>query len=85
MTQIRDENLLLSIALVLKELREEMGVSQHDVYMETGVHIGRIEALKTNPSVCSLSVLLKYFRIKLSEFYLKVEDRDLFVPYNEDY
>ena len=85
MTQIRDENLLLSIALVLKELREEMGVSQHDVYMETGVHIGRIEACKTNPSVCSLSVLLKYFRIKLSEFYLKVEDRDLFVPYNEDY
>jgi transcriptional regulator with XRE-family HTH domain len=85
MTQIRDENLLLSIALVLKELREEMGVSQHDVYMETGVHIGRIEACKTNPSVCSLSVLLKYFRIKLSEFYLKVEDRDLFVPYNEGY
>lgn len=85
MTQIRDEKLLLSIALVLKELRENMEVSQHDVYMETGVHIGRIEACKTNPSVCSLSVLLKYFRIKLSEFYLKVEERDLFVPYNEDY
>ena len=85
MTQIRDEKLLLSIALVLKELREEMGVSQHEVYMDTGVHIGRIEACKTNPSVCSLSVLLKYFRIKLSEFYIKVEGRELFVPYNKDY
>lgn len=85
MTQIRDEQLLLSIALVFKELREDMGVSQHEVYMDTGVHIGRIEACKTNPSVCSLSVLLKYFRIKLSEFYLKVEDRNLIAPYDDDY
>jgi transcriptional regulator with XRE-family HTH domain len=84
MTQTRDENLLLSIALVLKELREDKGVSQHDVYIDTGVHIGRIEALKTNPSVCSLSVLLKYFRIKLSEFYVKVEKRNLIQPYDEN-
>jgi transcriptional regulator with XRE-family HTH domain len=79
----RDENLLLSIALVFKELREDMGVSQQEVCKITGVHIGRIEALKTNPSVSSITVLLKYFRINLSEFYIKVEKRNLFRPYNE--
>jgi len=83
MAQIRDDKLLLSIALVLKELREDLGVSQHDVYIETNVHIGRIETCKSNPSVCTMSVLLKYFRIKASEFYLKVENRHLIVPYNE--
>ena len=84
MPQLRDDKLLLSIALVLKELREDRGVSQHDVYYETGVHIARIENGKSNPSVSTLSVLLKYFRIKASEFYLKVEKRNLFIPYDKE-
>jgi transcriptional regulator with XRE-family HTH domain len=84
MPQLRDDKLLVSIALVLKELREDRGVTQHDVYFETGVHIGRIENGKSNPSVSTLSVLLKYFRIKLSEFYALVEQRQLFTPYDEE-
>ena len=85
MAQIRDDKLLLSIALVLKELREDRGVSQQEVYLETNIHIGRIETCKTNPSVSTLSELLKYFRIKMSEFYIKVEKRELFVPYDQDF
>ena len=81
---MRDDKLLVSIALVLKELRENRGVTQHDVYFETGVHIGRIENGKSNPSVSTLSVLLKYFRIRLSEFYVMVEQRNLFTPYDDD-
>ena len=84
MPQLRDDKLLLSIALVLKELREELGVTQHDVYFETGVPIGRIENGKSNPSVSTLSVLLKYFKIKLSEFYIKVEKRNLITPYDQE-
>jgi|RhiMetdeSRZDD1v2_1073273.scaffolds.fasta_scaffold55854_6 transcriptional regulator with XRE-family HTH domain len=84
MPQMRDDKLLISIALVLKELRESRSVSQQDVYLETNVHIGRIENGKTNPSVSTLSVLLKYFRIRMSEFYTMVEQRELFVPYDDE-
>ena len=84
MPQLRDDKLLISIALVLKELREERGVTQHDVYYETGVHIARIENRKSNPSVSTLSVLVKYFGIKNSEFYLKVEKRSLIIPYDQE-
>lgn len=81
---MRDDKLLISIALVLKELRESRGVSQHDVYFETNVHIGRIENCRINPSVSTLAVLLKYFRIKTSEFYAMVEQRELFMPYDDE-
>ncbi|HUQ66614.1 MAG TPA: helix-turn-helix transcriptional regulator [Flavitalea sp.] len=84
MAQIRDDKLLLSIALVLKELREDRGVSQQEVYLETNIHIGRIETCKLNPSVCTMFVLLKYFRIKMSEFYLKVEKRKLITFYDDE-
>ena len=66
MPHMRDDKLLLSIALVLKELRESRGVSQQDVYLETNVHIGRIENRKINPSVSTLALLLKYFRISVT-------------------
>ena len=84
MAQMRDDKLLLSIALVLKELRDNRGVSQHDVYFETNVHIARIENCKINPSVSTLSVLLKYFKIKMSEFYAMVEQRELILPYDDE-
>jgi transcriptional regulator with XRE-family HTH domain len=84
MPQNRDHKLLISIALVLKELRESRGVSQQDVYLDTNVHIGRIENGKVNPSVSTLALLLKYFRIKMSEFYMMVEERQLIVPYDDE-
>ena len=84
MPQMTDDKLLISIALVLKELRESRGVSQHDVYFETNVHIGRIENRRINPSVSTLAVLLKYFKIKTSDFYAMVEQRELFMPYDDE-
>ena len=84
MPQTKDHNLLVSIALVLKELREIRGVSQQDVYIETNVHIGRIENGRVNPSVSTLAVLLKYFKVKMSEFYVMVEQRELIVPYDQE-
>ena len=75
MSHIRDDKLLLCIALVLKELREARGVSQQDVFLETNVHIGRIETCKSNVTVSTLLVLLKFFNIKMSEFYMRVELR----------
>lgn len=73
MGQIRDKKLLQKIALVVKELREEVDLSQEDVYNETNIHIGRIETAKANLSISTLSALCKFFKIKLSDFLKRVE------------
>lgn len=62
------------MALVIKQLREEKGLSQEEVYNETNIHIGRIETARANLTVSTLAGLCKYFKIKLSEFFRKVED-----------
>lgn len=73
MGQIRDNKLLQKIALVVKQLREEKGVSQEEVYNETNIHIGRIETAKANVTVSTLGALCRYFKVSLSEFHKKVE------------
>lgn len=73
MTQIRETRLLQKIALVIKQLREDKEVSQEEVYNDTNIHIGRIETSKANVSVSTLSALCKYFKIKISDFFKKVE------------
>jgi ribosome-binding protein aMBF1 (putative translation factor) len=74
MGQLRDTKLLKKIALVVKELREENGMTQEDVYNEINIHIGRIETSKANLTVSTLSTLCKFFKIKLSEFHRRVEE-----------
>jgi len=74
MSQIRDTKLLQRIALVAKQLREEKGLTQEDVYNETNIHIGRIETAKANLSVSTLSALCKYYKVKVSEFFKMMEN-----------
>lgn len=74
MAQIRDTKLLQKISIVIKQLREEKGVSQEDVYNDLNIHIGRIETAKSNLSVSTLSALSKYFKIKLSDLHKMIEE-----------
>ena len=74
MSQYRDKKLLQKIAVILKELRDEAGLIQADVYDETKIHIGRIETAKANLSISSLSVLCRYYKIPMSDFFKKVEN-----------
>lgn len=73
MAQVRDDKLIRKIAISLKKVREEKGLSQEEVYNESNVHIGRIESGKANPTVSTISTLCKYYKIKLSDFYKIVE------------
>lgn len=75
MSQVRDDKMLLRIALVLKDLRDEYGLSQEAVYNDTGIHIARIEACQSNPSVSTIGELTRYFKIKMSEFFERVESK----------
>ncbi|MEJ0103704.1 MAG: helix-turn-helix transcriptional regulator [Bacteroidota bacterium] len=74
MGQYRDKKLLQKIAVILKELRDETGLVQTDVYDETRVHIGRIETAKANLSISTLSLLCKFYKISMSDFFKKVEN-----------
>jgi DNA-binding XRE family transcriptional regulator len=73
MAQVRDQKLIGKIALALKQLREEKGLSQEEVYNETNIHIGRIETGKANPTISTLSVLCKYYKLRLPQFFDLVE------------
>ena len=73
MEQIRNTILLQKIAIVIKELREAKNLTQEDVYIDTNIHIGRIETARCNTSISTLAAICKYFKISLSEFFIMVD------------
>ncbi|WP_366521556.1 helix-turn-helix transcriptional regulator [uncultured Alistipes sp.] len=70
MGQTRCNNVLLqAIAAKLRQLRKERKLSQIDVYIDTDIHIGRIEQGKTNITVTTLSDICDYYKISLEDFF----------------
>jgi transcriptional regulator with XRE-family HTH domain len=74
MVQVKDKLLLKKIALCLKDLRSDKGITLDDFYVDTGVHLGRIERGKTNISISTLSKICNYFNISLLGFFTLLED-----------
>jgi len=68
-----NEDLLLKIAKKIKQLREDEGVSQNTFYIDTDIHIARIETGRLNITVSTLQVICNYFGISLSEFFRNIE------------
>lgn len=68
----RDIKLIKKIALTIKELRADAGVTQDEVYDATKVNVARIERHIGNPTVSTLSELCKYFKISWLDFNTKV-------------
>lgn len=58
-----------SIAQKLKQLRTEKGLSQEFVYLETEVHVGRVESGNVNISIVTLAILCNYYKITLKDFF----------------
>jgi len=61
--------LVSSIAKHIKQLREDRGISQEMFYIDTDIHIGRIESGKSNITVSTLSLICDYFEITLVDFF----------------
>lgn len=68
--QSKDKILLKKIALCVKQLRKEKGITLDDFYVDTGIHLARIEQGKTNVSIVTISQICKYFEISFVEFFM---------------
>jgi transcriptional regulator with XRE-family HTH domain len=62
--------LLLKIAQRIKQLRDERSISQDMFYVDTDIHIARIETAKINITVSTLQDICNYFNISLLDFFL---------------
>lgn len=67
--QRKNTILISKIASRIKHLREEKGVSQDSFFIETDIHIARIESGRSNITVSTLSAICEYFGISMSDFF----------------
>lgn len=65
---MESQEVLLTLATRLKELRKQKNVTQEDVYNDTGIHIARIEQGKRDISYLTLCRLADYFEATLDSF-----------------
>ncbi len=74
MAQFKDKILLKKIALCIKQLRKNKNITLDDFYVDTGIHLARIEQGKTNISVSTLSLICNYFEIDFIDFFKLLKD-----------
>ena len=68
-----NKDLLLKIAKRIKQLREEKDISQEVFYIDTDIHIARIETGKLNITVSTLQAICDYFKISLADFFMDMK------------
>lgn len=66
--QVR-EGVKTAVAMRLRELREQKGVSQESVYIDTDLNVGRIEAAMNNLTIDTLAILCDYYGVTFEEFF----------------
>ncbi|MEO8149604.1 MAG: helix-turn-helix transcriptional regulator [Bacteroidia bacterium] len=60
---------LINVAKRIKQLRIERNLTQEDFYNDTGIHIGRVETVKSNLTIATLLEICDYFEISIQEFF----------------
>jgi len=73
MGEVKNEKLLRAIGLTFKKLRDAKGLTQEDVFTDTGIHIGRIETAKNNLSISTIHKLCGYYNISLQNFFSELK------------
>lgn len=74
--QRREVKVLRQVAEKLRDLRNERGLSQDTVYIDTDVNVKRIEVGSINISLTTLIILCKYYDISLEDFFKGVRITD---------
>ncbi len=66
----KDKKILLKeLAVRIKALRKERGLTQMDCYNDTNIHFARIEQGKRDISYTTLYNICVYFKISMSDFF----------------
>ena len=68
----RNEELVKAVGKRLRELRLEKRLSQDIVYVDTDIHIARVEMGRYNITISTLSDLCDYYEITLKDFFDKM-------------
>ena len=71
---LKNKELIFKIVSCIKQLRKEKKITLEVFYNDTGIHIARIEQGKLNISISTLNKICEYLEIKLSDFFIKVEN-----------
>lgn len=72
--QLQNINLNQRIVFCIKEIRKQKNITLEVFYFDTGIHLARIEQGKQNITVATLLKICNYFGMKLSDFFLLIED-----------
>jgi len=82
MGQIKNIELLTAMRIVLKELRAKTGLVQESVITDileskgVTINLARVETGTGNISPSTLFLLCEYYKISLSEFFKRVENKN---------
>lgn len=60
----------------LRQLREQLGLSQEKVQFRTGIYLAYVENGHRNPTVTTLIDLCRFYGITLEEFFAGMEPYD---------
>lgn len=65
---MKENEVLLDLAKKIKTLRQLKGVTQEQMYNDTGIHVARIEQGKRDISYTTLKKIVGYFEVKMNYF-----------------
>lgn len=68
----RDEDIMRKVARALASIREAHGLTQEDVYTDTGIHIAKIETGSVNITISTLHRICSYYKVTEVDVYLSV-------------
>ncbi|MDT8346193.1 MAG: helix-turn-helix transcriptional regulator [Flavobacteriaceae bacterium] len=71
--QFQDEQFIEKVVSEIKSIRKKRGLTQENIYFDTGVHIARIEQKKLNITLSTLKKLCDYFQISMHDFFKGLE------------
>jgi transcriptional regulator with XRE-family HTH domain len=72
--QFKNIELLEKIVVSIKDIRKSKNITLEIFYIDTGIHLARIEQGKQDITISTLSKICDYFEMSLSEFFLLLEN-----------
>lgn len=72
--KLQNTELNSKIVLCIKKIRKEKNITLEVFFFDTGIHLARIEQGKQNITINTLFKICNYFDLKLSDFFLLVEE-----------